>query len=131
VHDKRIGMTNFCSSNTTFQYYNYKKHKQLIAQLKSSADAFYWPLLDVAALKLDSKGMPRIYQNYSIPDSFQAFDKSNVHNRALFSIWNHFVSYFSQPVDEVENISRQDNDTNRFLGCSRLQVFIDLASALE
>ena len=52
---------------------------------------------------VDSDGLPNSNQSYSIPSSFAGTDAA-FHNRAIYSLWNHFISAFT--VDH-----RQQNST--------------------
>lgn len=68
------------------------------AAMKPAAvkDTFYWPDMNKFEVRrsVDSSGLPNSNQSYSIPSDFAKNDAS-IHDRAIYSIWNHFVSTFT------------------------------------
>lgn len=78
--------------------------------------------------KLDVQGLPDSNQVYKIPPNFACIPESSHHDRAIYSMWSHFVEK-CRSTDlhtGVDSVKRN----NRYLGsANRLPIFYNLSNA--
>lgn len=103
-------------------------------QNNSIKDTFYWP--DMPASQLEATWLPSNDQCYSFPlvssvvrsrDNSVPGQKPNMHDKGVFSLWNHFVYLFDTNAKDENEYS--NTETNIFTRSKRLDVFIQLAQA--
>jgi hypothetical protein len=98
-------------------------------------DTFYWPDMPVHKVmqKRDKHYLPTSNQEYNffiIGGMRSATKGVTMHDRAVYSIWYHFVASFDiGPVDP--DLSRSSCEHNIITGTPRLPIFVDLAQREE
>lgn len=106
-------------------------------------DTFFWPDMrkDHIYQRLDHMGLPDVHQSYQIPSHF-CHPMADVHNKAIFSIWGHFVDFCMKsswencPKQFYKRDSYDEEDclctANKYLPESkRLDVFVTLSCGMN
>jgi len=102
-------------------------------------DSLFWPVMpyEMVALKLDMNQQPHVIQQYQVP--FPQNDQYQLHDRALYSIWMHFVDScvansasdpYTNPVvcdSELHCFSAPDILMNIHTNMERLPIFMLLS----
>ena len=133
LHDPRLCCSRINKNSVQKIPYIFK------AKGRVSKDTFYWPDMSKEQIQLcyeSDTGLPSCDQPYEVPTSFSEVQKdgNSFHNRALFSLWNHFVDYIvSVNLDQVQvqqqSASEEKQTANKHLtSTSRLPIFVNLAS---
>lgn len=96
-------------------------------------DSLFWPVMPQSMVneKLDSNGQPHVIQAYSVPQPQN--DQYQDHDRAVFSMWMHFVDSCLANQDSKSGAlmsacySAPNTLLNRYTNMKRLPVFLTLS----
>lgn len=96
-------------------------------------DSLFWPVMPQSMVneKLDSNGQPHVIQAYSVPQPQN--DQYQDHDRAVFSMWMHFVDSCLANQDSKSGASMSacysapNTLLNRYTNMKRLPVFLSLS----
>eukprot|EP01038_Epipyxis_sp_PR26KG_P016679 gene16679-22812_t len=107
-------------------------------------DSFFWPVMGANSFngKVDRSGQPIVMQEYKVPPSMNTFgteNNSDLHDKALYSLWMHFTDY-CQSIPWANNTSAknirnknhhihstEDTDLNSHTRRPRLNIFKQLS----
>lgn len=101
----------------------------------TATDAFFWPTMSLDSVmgKVDAKKMPHISQPYVVPcPSAHGFAMSN-NDRAVFSMWEHFLDFCKADAQSVVSVPRRVPPLNAlapvnpYTGKRRLPVLMKLS----
>lgn len=90
-----------------------------------NVDSLFWPVLpsDFVRRRLDNNGQPIVIQPYHVPTPKS--DQYQLHDEAVFSMWNHFTSYCSGVTSNPSHLKSEP--VNEFTRKFRLETFIVLS----
>lgn len=109
-----------------------KASKTLRNSSMNSKDSFYWPDMKKVEVfrHLDIQGLPDSNQRYEIPETFSKISSSTHHDRAVFSIWNHFISVCCDAIKSSHSFNSNNPMNYHVKSMKRLRIFIQLSNQL-
>lgn len=101
----------------------------------TATDNFFWPTMSLNSVmtKVDNKNMPHIAQPYFVPapNSYSHISCNN--DRAVFSMWEHFLDFCKADAMSIVTVPRNVPPLNKYVlnnpysGRKRLPVFAKLS----
>ena len=127
LHDPRLATNHNCvNKNKCKNLYGIKD--------KNECDVFFLEPMnkEVVSRKLNEKGEPTVYQNYSTigPSYFMSklskYEATNID--ASYSLWNHFIFFMENKDDYEQLVIDKLNIYNKYTQRRRLLVFYELSN---